>query len=260
MELRDIIKARKQHERQFAKEQVVFNGKIALRNGRTAVPGVFDHTWVVPEGESEPVAVYNRSVKGNRVGRGVQVGFAPYSTILEILRGNIDTIAGVVPTAGLDLQSHAPSHRVRDGDDPLYIEDRAIVILLVYPTGQSGLKVKVSPYLYFKDGQAVRFNGHPAFDISAHEPAAGLARFVLVYLDTELNTLGAVAGATAVDSEAVLPDLPDLPAGAIPGAFVRIAGGQTSFSESDFFDARDFLGGGIMLDMVSEIIKHRVFS
>ena len=242
MDLRDAVNARKTHERQFAREVVVTNAVIVARNGSTEVPNTYDHIWVLPLGTGEPVAVYNRRVKGNRAGMGVQIGFAPNSTILEVLRTVVDTIAGVEPTAGLETQIHAPSHLV-GGDDPLYVYDRAIVILLVYPTGVAGLSVKVAPLGYRVGSRWMIFDGHPAFDISGHEPAAGLARFVLVGLDRTANALSSVAGATTVDSMAILPEFPAIPASMIPGTFVRLAGGQTAFEEGDFWEAREFLAG-----------------
>src|SRR5687767_9667771 len=120
IELREAIKKRKANQAQFAQEQIVTKGKLIARDGSTSVQGLLNHVWVAPEGENEPIAAYNRNVKDNRVGLGVIVGFAPSSTILEILRTDVESVAGFVDTTGLDTQRHAPSHLI-GGDDPHFI-------------------------------------------------------------------------------------------------------------------------------------------
>lgn len=240
LEIREAVKKRKLHEARFAQEQVLARGRIITRNGSTAVQGLKDHVWVTPQGDQEPLAVYNRNVKGNRNNLGVYIGFAPGSSILEILRSDVESTAGFTDTAGLDLQNHASSHLVGEGDDPLFIYARAVVMLLTYPG--SGLTVKVSPYSYLRDGQLVRFSGSLAYDLSSHEPSAGLARWVLVGLNVQTGALSAVAGDTAVDTLSITPPFPTIPADVVASAYVRLAGGQTEFLETrDFIDARDFL-------------------
>jgi hypothetical protein len=141
-ELRDALLAKKRHESQFAVETVAYSGKIVARNGSVSVPGLYDHIWVMPYGEGEPEAVYNRRVKA-RPGLWVFVGFAAKSTILEVLAVDVTTSAGNEPTAFLELINHAASHR-RFGDDPLWVERRMMIDgLHVTPAG--GLNVRVSP-------------------------------------------------------------------------------------------------------------------
>jgi hypothetical protein len=239
--IRDAKLARRQHEQRFAGERIETYAVIVKRNGSTQVPGVYDHIWVLPYGVGEPVAVYNRRVKSTRPNTAVAIGYAPGSTTLEVLRTVIDTTAGVVPTGTVDLPNHASSH-YPDGDDPLYIYGRAIAVLLCYPAG--GLKVNVAPYTYEKDGAFVTFPGVENYDLSAHLPAAGQALRVLVHLNLSTNQIGAVAGSAVVDSGAILPPAPAIPAGVQGAALVRLAGGQSELAESDFYEARDFLGGG----------------
>ncbi len=248
MDLRDVIKLRRQHEQQFAQEQVVTNGRIVARNGTAKVPGVLNYVWVSPSLEeedgdllAEPVAVYNRTVKV-RVGLAVQVGFAPYSSVLEILRTIVDTSNQTEDTSGINLEPHAGSHRV-DGDDPLYIEERAFMSLLTYPTG-TGMSVHVSSYGYWDEaGDWQVFDGQRDLDLSSHVPVSG-SRLVLISLDKSTNTLTVTNGNVFVtDTLATLPDAPSLPAGHAPSAFVYL--GATSMVRvlwPHIFNARDFLG------------------
>lgn len=258
MDLRDVIKLRKNYEARFASEQVVTNGRIVARNGRTVVPGVPNHYWVTPSLEedptlleeddatalAEPVAVYNRNVKATRPGLAVQIGFAPYSTVLEILRTVVDANSVAEDTSGINMEPHAGSHLVT-GDDPLFIETRAITSLLTYPIGQTGLSVHVTNYTYVKDdGSFAVFPGYQFYDLSSHKPVSG-SRLALIYLDKTTNLLGVVAGTTiALDSPAFIPPAPALPSDAIPASFVRLGASSTSIGWQDIIEARDFLGGG----------------
>lgn len=248
MDLRDVIKLRQQHEQQFAQEQVVTNGRIVARNGTAKVPGVLNYVWVSPSLEeedgdllAEPVAVYNRTVKV-RVGLAVQVGFAPYSSVLEILRTIVDTSSQTEDTRGINLEPHAGSHRV-DGDDPLYVEERAFMSLLTYPTG-TGMSVHVSGYGYWDEaGNWQVFDGQRDLDLSSHVPGSG-SRLVLISLNRSTNSLVITDGDVFVtDTLAVLPDAPSLPAGHVPSAFVYL--GATSMVRvlwPHIFNARDFMG------------------
>lgn len=249
--IRDIIKKRKEYEKRFATEQVVTTGVIVARNGSTRVPGVKDHIWVMTLGVGEPVAVFNRQVKGSRAGLGVQIGFAPYSSILEVLRSIIDTTAGVEDNAGVDMVAHAQSHLI-GGDDPLYVYDNAIMILLTYSLGLDGLLVNVSPYIYESGGEIVVFSGKTNYSLAAHQPAAGLARYVLVYLDIATNMIMSVAGDTVVDSPAYTPTPPAVPSNSSPSALVRITGGSSVVAPGDITGVRDFLFGGSRVQQLEQ--------
>lgn len=250
VDLRDVIKLRKQHEQQFAQEQVVTNGRIVARNGTTRVPGVLNHFWVSPSLEeedgdllAEPVAVYNRTVKATRPGLAVQIGFAPYSTVLEILRTIVDTSNQAEDTGGITMEPHAGSHRV-DGDDPLYVEERALMSLLTYPTG-TGLSVHVSSYGYWDEaGNWQVFDGQRDLDLSSHVPVSG-SRLVLISLNKATNTLVITDGtAIATDTLAVIPEPPALPTAHVPSALVFLGLSMTMVLWPHIFNARDFLGGG----------------
>jgi hypothetical protein len=96
----------------------------------------------------------------------------------------------------------------------------------------------VTPLLYVLDGAVVSFTGRTGIDLSAYLPASGKARFVLTYLDLGTNEVGLVAGDETVDSAAVTPTPPFVPANSIPTALVRLAGGMADVTEADIWDLR----------------------
>lgn len=242
MELRDVIKRRKAYEARFAQQQVVFKGIICEQDSSTEVPNTPDYYWVQPNATGELVAVFNRNVKGIRVGLGVVCGFEPYSSTLEVLRFDESMVAGITEVGYLNVPNHAKSHLI-DGDDPLPIYDNAIFILATYTLGASGLAVSVSPYVYEKDGALVVFPGEDGLSLTAYQPAAGLARYVLIYLALATNTLAFVAGETTIDSPIYTPTPPAIPDNCVPSALVRLDGSQTVVAPADIISVRDFLYG-----------------
>jgi hypothetical protein len=259
MDIRDVRKARQRHERQFAQETVVFNGDTVALNGTTAVIGVPNHVYVQPWEGGDPFAVFNRNVKANRPRVAVQVGFAPYSSVLEILRTVIDTSYLIEAIEGLDVGPHAGSHRV-DGDDPLFVEERAILSLLTYPTGQEAIEVHVSNYGYWADSGVWQvFPGYQNFSLAAYQPGSG-SLLALVYLDLTTNTLGVAVGETiAQDTLAIIPPPPGLPAtpgSATPSAFVRLRASATEIGWGEIFGARDILStSGRLLTLRQDMIE-----
>lgn len=240
----ELISARKRiqqrREADFEKTTVAYTGKITSRNGSVHVPGILNHVWVLPTDESEPEAVYNRTVKDTRPDLPVVVGFFPKSTVLEILRTDVEHLAGYAETGGLDVPNHGDTHRSpkAGGDDPTWV-DRDLIIDQLYLSPGSGLAVNVSPYEYDSlTGARVYFPGQINFSIAAHKPASGLARYVLVYLDTADNTVKAVAGATSPDLDWYIPAKPDTPAGGVTAGYVRLDGSQTAVIRNDIDQGR----------------------
>lgn len=256
IDLREAILKRKAYEAQFAQQQILFKGTIQVGpNGSSSVPNTPDHNWVQPNGVGELVAVYNRKMKGNLINAGVVVGFEAYSTTLEILRSDESTIAGIVPTPGLDIPNHWESHLI-DGADAVPIHPNAMFILLTYTLGLTGLVVSVSPYVYqLDDGTITYFPGQANFDLSSHAPATGLARYVLIYLDLATNDLLTLAGATTVDSPSFVPVPPTVPDNAVPSALVRIAGDQTVIGHRDIVPVQDYLFGASRIQPVLDTLE-----
>jgi len=156
---------------------------------------------------------------------------------------------GITSQGNYNLQAYLPLHG-RDHEwpdrtprvDAVNVYQRAIVPLRTMTSSAGSLNVRVEPYRYLKDGVLVLYSGDVAIDLSGSQPAAGLARYVGVYLDTDTNTIGTVDGATTIDALPVEPDSPAFPDGVITSAMVRLDGDQTTFNEGDFVDLRIFLG------------------
>lgn len=142
------------------------------------------------------------------------------------------------------LPQHALDHEP-GGYDPLNVYPEMIVPLRCDPGGL--LTVRVAPYRYTIGGTSYVFGGHNSYDLTSNKPAAGLARYVLVYLNTSTNALATVNGDTTVDLDTVIPDKPNVPMGGIASAYVRLDGSQTSIARVDIVPAREWLrviGGG----------------
>jgi hypothetical protein len=121
-------------------------------------------------------------------------------------------------------------------------------MLRTYPGEAGALTVSASPLRYIKSNALVSFPGKNSLDISASQPASGLARFVGIYLDPDDNTLKSVDGATTSDSPAITPDSPSFPESAILSANVRLDGDQTIISEVDIVDVRQILDASGAID------------
>lgn len=132
-----------------------------------------------------------------------------------------------------NLANHARSHEP-GGGDPINIYTRMLVALKTYVTSDNtGLTVNVAPY-----GD---FNGYNNLSLAASKPASGLARYVLIYLDTADWAIKTVDGNTVIDLAIIEPDRPALPDGGMASAYVRIDGDQITFADDDIKEARDFL-------------------
>jgi hypothetical protein len=157
---------------------------------------------------------------------------------------------GIVWQPDYEAQAYLPLHH-RDHEwpdrdphpDAVTVYPRALSMLRAYP-GEAGLlTVSVSPLRYILDGIATRFEGEHNVDISGSQPAAGLARYVGIYLDLATNAIGTTDGDTTVDAGAVEPDEPAFPDNAITSALVRLDGSATTLTEADFLDLRIIIGG-----------------
>lgn len=135
------------------------------------------------------------------------------------------------------LANHARAHEP-GGGDPINVYTRMLVALKTYVTADNvGLTVNIAPY--------GSFGGQNNKNLASSQPVSGLARYVLVYLDTTDNTIKTVDGATTVDLATVEPAKPALPDGGVASAYVRLDGDQTTFAETDIKDARDFLNANL---------------
>ena len=172
----------------------------------------------------------------------------------EVLDWNNSTI---VNTENYAAQKYLPTHHsdhewpdFKPGPDVVNVYPRSLSMLRTYPGEGGALTVSASPLRYIKGNALVIFPGKNSLDISASQPASGLALFVGIYLDPDDNTLKSVDGATTSDSPAITPDSPAFPESAILSANVRLNGDQTVFSEVDMVDVRQILDASGAIDGV----------
>lgn len=241
---REIELARRAREAQFEREQYLFPAVLLgvdyLNSAAVArQPG---HSWfqelgLQDDGEATPGIAFNRKAP-NLPGLKVTVKRwpkAPYD--YEVVDWDASQIKDLPGYTGTPLlPRHAQDHI--DGYDPLILPTRNLSALRTYITpGSDELKVNVAPY--------AAFGGLNDLDLSGGQPASGLARYVLVYLAGD-GTIQTVDGSTATDLDTAPPPKPDVPAGGIPSAYVRIDGDQVAIAEADIVEARKILdqGGG----------------
>jgi len=146
-------------------------------------------------------------------------------------------ISRIIPT-------HAETHEWLDGApglDPVNINLRSLVPLRCYPKDTTTITVRVAPLRYSYSGEAKRFAGGD-LNLTSYQPAAGLARYVLTYLDPRTNTLGAQPGGIDTYSAAIDLPVPTMPDIGIPSALVRVWGNRSFLDETDIVDYRMVLG------------------
>jgi len=205
-----------------------------------------------PLDDTSPFHAFNDKVQA-REGLTVWIGKG-LGGQREVLTWNNGTI---VNTADYAAQKYLPTHHsdhewpdFKPGPDVVNVYPRSLSMLRTYPGEAGALTVSASPLRYIKGNALVVFPGKNSLDISASQPASGLARFVGIYLDPDDNTLKSINGATTGDSPAITPDSPAFPESAILSANVRLNGDQTVFSEVDMVDVRQILDASGAIDGV----------
>lgn len=245
IEFQQAQKARQKREEKFEPSQETVQGVLTALDYTddarvAAMPG---RVWMRPFGQDEtpPIPVLNRRVPTTRPGLRVVARRGPKAPFeWEIWDWDTGQIDLRDDYRGEPLVTpHASSHQP-GGDDPLYIYLRSLVPLRC--SVQTGLKVQIAPYTYRYRGQLKQWPGINNYDLAAHLPGAGLARYVLVYLDPAANQLAVLLGATAVDTPTVDPVRPEPPARSRPSAWIRLAGGQVQLTELDIRDCRLLFG------------------
>ncbi len=242
MRLRDAVETTKQvQQRTIEPLRKITRGELIAVGGSVDVIGRPGYAWVREYGQSGGISqVFNPTVQSAE-GLAVLIGHtpkAPYRRI--ILDVNWEMIADSPDYPGDPyLPMHHETHEWADGlrgSDAVTIYGRSLSMLRTYY--QAGLAVGVTPLRYEQDGEIAYFVGHETLDISGDQPAAGLARYIMIYLDTDTNTIQTVAGDTAIDVETIIPPMPDAPQYGIPSAWVRLDGDATNIGDGDIVDAR----------------------
>lgn len=254
------INQRETEDRLLATDRLPCN--IIRVAGNIDVPSRPGFVWCQeysPSDDTSPFHAFNDKVQA-REGLPIWIGkgLGGRREILDWRNGII------VDTADYAGQKYLPLHHsdhewpdFKPGPDVVNVYPRSLTMLRIYPGEAGALTVSASPLKYVKSNSLVSFPGKNSLDISASQPASGLARFVGVYLDPDDNTLKTVDGATTGDSPAIIPDSPVFPESAILSANVRLNGDQTTISEVDIADIRQILDSNGAIDgtRVSKLVS-----
>jgi hypothetical protein len=223
------------------------HGLLGDGNGRvrvSTIPGSpeVDYVYVRPDRFSNRTfKVFNKRIEGQD-GDPIIIGELPWEPdLVQVV--DMDWAAYADVGWGDDVTTtnrHGISHQWRDGApgiDTFNVYRRQFGDLKTYATVSGTLDVGVSP-------------GTQSFSLAGALPTAtGTARMALVYWSPSSGTtqgyLGVATGTLGSGAEATILNRPVSPQGVIPSAFVRLAGGQSSITEFDIWDAREPFRPGI---------------
>ncbi|MHC4397130.1 MAG: hypothetical protein ACYS1A_15935 [Planctomycetota bacterium] len=230
------------------------HGLLGDGNGRvrvSTIPGSpeVDYVFVRPDRFSNRTfKVFNKRIEGQD-GDPIIIGELPWEPdLVQVV--DMDWAAYADVGWGDDVTTtnrHGISHQWRDGApgiDTFNVYRRQFGDLKTYSTTSGTLSVGVSPYSLDLFGQQYQWPGTQSFSLAGAIPTAtGTARMALVYWSPASGTtqgfLGVATGTLGSGAEATILNRPVSPQGVIPSAFVRLAGGQSSISEFDIWDARE---------------------
>lgn len=217
----------------------------------STIPGSpeVDYVFVRPDRFSNrSFKVFNKRVEGQD-GDPIIIGELPWEPgLIQVV--DLDWAAYADVGWGDDVTTtnrHGTSHQWRDGApgiDTFNVYRRQFGDLKTYATVSGTLNVGVSPYSLDLFGKQYQWPGIQDFSLAGALPTAtGTARMALVYWSLASGTtqgfLGVATGTLGSGAEAEILNRPVSPQGVIPSAFVRLAGGQSSITEFDIWDARD---------------------
>jgi hypothetical protein len=236
------------------------HGLLGDGNGRvrvSTIPGSpeVDFVFVRPDRFSNRTfKVFNKRIEGQD-GDPVIIGELPWEPgLVQVV--DMDWAAYADVGWGDDVTTtnrHGGSHQWRDGApgiDTFNVYRRQLGDLKTYPAVSGTLNVGVSPYSLDLYGKQYQWPGTQNFSLEGALPTTtGTARMAMVYWSPASGTtqgyLGVATGTLGGDSPPTILNRPVTPEGAIPSAFVRLAGGQTSITEFDIWDAREPFRPGI---------------
>jgi hypothetical protein len=230
------------------------HGLLGDGNGRvrvSTIPGSpeVDYVFVRPDRFSNRTfKVFNKRIEGQD-GDPIIIGELPWEPgLIQVV--DMDWAAYADVGWGDDVSTtnrHGISHQWRDGApgiDTFNVYRRQFGDLKTYSTISGTLAVGVSPYSLDIFGKQYQWPGTQDFSLAGALPTVtGTARMALVYWSPASGTtqgfLGVATGTLGSGAEATILNRPVSPQGVIPSAFVRLAGGQSSITEFDIWDARD---------------------
>lgn len=244
--IRDIVIARKKKSGKFESNRKIIKCVMFPvdfdRNPK--VDGRPGYTWVKEYGESSGTfQVYNPYVQ-NRVGLPVLVGYEPKEPYRRMIIGfDYESAASQsleLAPGDYALPMHHTQHEWLDGApgvDALQIYMRALVPMRVQATG-SFLNIVIAPGMYITNGIMVQYFGE-TIDLQPYLPGVGLARRLLVYMDTISRTIQFVLSPDVVIGHT--PDFSTPPTNGIPLAWVLLNNGVSTLRDQYVTDARVFL-------------------
>ncbi len=223
------------------------HGILGNGQGHVEVPNRPDYNYVRPDRYSDRVyEVFNKRVSGAD-GTPVLIGELPWQPgLTQVIAVDWDAYLDVGwGDATPGLPPHGRSHEWLDGApgfDTFNVYRRQVGELKTHPIGSGTPSVYVSAYNFTHMESLKSWPGLPGLDLTNAVPTTtGSARLALVYWDPCSGTtgmLGVATGTIDVDSPAIALNRPAAPAGTIPSAWVRLAGGQNDITEFDIYDAR----------------------
>jgi hypothetical protein len=222
------------------------NGRV--RVSATAGSPEVDYVYVRPDRFTDRVfKVFNKRVQGQD-GDPVIIGELPWEPdLIQVVDLDWATYSDV--GWGDDVTTtnrHGTSHQWRDGApgiDTFNVYRRQFGDLKTYPLESGTMSIGVSPYSLDLFGTQYQWPGTQSFSLLGAVPSTtGTARMALVYWSPASGTsgyLGVASGTLGSAAETTILNRPVTPQGAIPSAFVRLAGGQQSITEFNIWDARE---------------------
>ncbi len=235
------------------------HGLLGDGSGRVRVsttPGSpdVDYVFARPDRFSGRIfKVFNKRVEGQD-GDPIIIGSLPWEPdLIQVLDVDWQAYADVGWGDNITNTSrHGITHQWQDGApglDTFDVYRRQFGDLKVYALESGTLNVGVSPYSLDIYGVQHQWPGTRGFSLGgAVPPATGTAQMALVYWSPASGTvgfLGVETGTVGSSADATLLNRPATPQGAIPSAFVKLRGGQTSITEFDIWDAREPFRPGI---------------
>lgn len=243
----------------------VVNAVIVEVDGSTSPPGRSNYRYVSEFGTNNTPAVVLDKVTTGIVGTPVLVAKSPKPPFeRQIIDVSSSFIApGDNTITPFEVPLHAPNHQMPTeataGVDPVHIYQPALYMLKTIADNIS-LVVLVYELIYNKDNTRHEFIGQ-LVDCSPFLPAVGLVKRILIYLDTDTNSIQVVEGTAVLDNGIIPIPFPAQVSGHIPSSYVTLRNAQTAISQiNDVVDSRGFLDGGVGEPYVATQIGQILYS
>lgn len=216
--------------------------------GQVIVTGMDDHIWVRPIDRNAPVRAYGPgcSLMPNDLIIRVEVSFIGARVRYRVV--GVDEAAYSGSSTGLPpgtstVPPHGEQHQWGSGGyDTVWVNYRQYTSLLMHATNPNSMKVYVQPGHWWNCGLLRRWPGGESDDLSAYVPAAGLARYLLVYFDASTIQFGYEMGPSFADNEPFIPDarnyIVPAPSNALPLGLVLLRNSQSVVSTGSVWPQR----------------------